>query len=56
MIAPSYVTLITPHLEYYVQFWAPQYQKDVELLEHIQRKITKPVKSLENSADVVLSG
>ena len=40
-------TLVRPHLKYCIQIWSPQYRRDMDLLECIQRRATNVIQGME---------
>ena len=48
VILPLCFALVKPHLECYIQMWSPQYRRDVDLLECIQRRTTKMIHGVEH--------
>ena len=45
IVKQLYLSLVRPHLEFAIQAWSPQYEKDKKLMEGVQRRATKLVKA-----------
>jgi len=48
LIPPFYSVLVRSYLEYFIQLWSPQYRRNTDLLECVQRRATKTVQGVED--------
>ena len=50
VILQLYKSLVRPHLEYSIQAWRPLFQKEIDLIEGVQRRATKLISDLEDKS------
>jgi ribonucleases P/MRP protein subunit RPP40 len=47
-ILQLYESLVRPHPEYSIQAWKPNFRKDIDLLEGVQRSATKLITAIKD--------